>query len=189
PPQYAGGLDKGGAPLSPKPAKGGDAGGARIKAWVEGGGTVVALDESADYFIELFGLPVVNVVSERHAKIEAPGSMLRLLVDPLEPLAYGMRIEEAGWFADSPAFETSVPDARFERRVVARYPDDERDILVSGFLRGGAALEKKAAVVDLRVGKGRVVLIGFRPQHRAQTLRTFKLLFNALYRVSEPNQP
>ncbi|HEV8238964.1 MAG TPA: M14 family metallopeptidase [Thermoanaerobaculia bacterium] len=190
PPQYAGGLDKGGPPLASKPTdKRGDAGGARIKAWVEAGGTVVALDESADYFIDLFGLPVVNVVSERNAKIEAPGSMLRLLVDPTEPLAYGMRSEEAGWFADSPAFETAIPDPRFERRVVARYPDDERDILVSGFLRGGAALEKKAAVVDLRVGKGRVVLIGFRPQHRAQTLRTFKLLFNALYRVAEPPQP
>ncbi|HXT19967.1 MAG TPA: M14 family metallopeptidase, partial [Thermoanaerobaculia bacterium] len=189
PPQYAGGLDKGGAPLSPKPAKGGDAGGARIKAWVEGGGTVVALDESADYFIELFGLPVVNVVSERNAKIEAPGSMLRLLVDPTQPLAYGMSSEEAGWFADSPAFETAVPDPRFDRRVVVRYPDDERDILVSGFLRGGAALEKKAAVVDVRVGKGHVVLIGFRPQHRAQTLRTFKLLFNAPYRVAAPQPP
>ena len=187
PPVYAGGLDKGGPPLPSKPAdKHGDEGGARIKAWVEAGGTLVALDESADYFIDLLGLPVVNVVSERNAKIEAPGSMLRLLVDPTQPLAYGMRAEEAGWFADSPAFETSVPDLRFERRVVARYPDDERDILVSGFLRGGAALEKRAAVVDLRVGKGRVVLIGFRPQHRAQTLRTFKLLFNALYRVGDP---
>jgi len=186
PPQYAGGLDKNGPPLVPKPAKGGDAGGARIKAWVEGGGTVVALDESADYFIELFGLPVVNVVSERNAKVEAPGSMLRLLVDPTQPLGYGMQSEEAGWFADSPAFETAVPDPRFGRRVVARYPDDERDILVSGFLRGGEALERKAAAVELRVGKGRVILIGFRPQHRAQTLRTFKLLFNALYGVGEP---
>ncbi len=182
PPDYFGGLDKGGGAAASKDGNS-RAGGARIKAWVEGGGTVVALDEAADYFIELFGLPVVNAVSERAAKVEAPGSMLRLLVDPTQPLAYGMRSEEVGWFADSPAFETAVPDLRFERRVVARYPDDERDLLVSGFLRGGAALERKAAVVDLRVGKGRVVLIGFRAQHRAQTLRTFKLLFNALYRV------
>jgi hypothetical protein len=182
PPEYAGGLDK-----KPAPGKDGKdrAGGNRIKAWVEAGGTVVALDEAAGYFIELFGLPVVDVVAERNAKVEAPGSMLRLLVDPTQPLGYGMQSEEAGWYADSPAFETSVPDLRFERRVVARYPDDERDILVSGFLRGGEALERKAAAVDFRVGKGRVVLIGFRPQHRAQTLRTFKLLFNALYRVGE----
>jgi glutamine amidotransferase-like uncharacterized protein len=92
-----------------------------------------------------------------------------------------MRAEEAGYFNSSPAFRTRIPDARFGRHVVARYPDDVRDILISGYLDGGDALEGRAAVVDLEVGKGRVVLIGLRPQHRAQTLRTFKLLFNALY--------
>jgi glutamine amidotransferase-like uncharacterized protein len=74
-----------------------------------------------------------------------------------------------------------VPDVRIDRRVVASYPADARDILVSGYLLGGERLEKRAAVVEMKVGKGRVILIGFRPQYRAQPNRTFKLLFNALY--------
>jgi len=65
--------------------------------------------------------------------------------------------------------------------VVARYPDDHRDILLSGYLAGAERLERRAVVVEVKVGRGRVVLIGLKPQNRAQTHRTFKLLFNALY--------
>ena len=65
--------------------------------------------------------------------------------------------------------------------MVASYPASSEDILISGYLKGAKKLEKRAAVVDLTDGKGRVILIGFRPQHRAQPYRTFKLLWNALY--------
>ena len=37
-----------------------------------------------------------------------------------------------------------------------------------------------AAVVSAKLGQGRVVLIGFPAQHRAQTHATYKLLFNSL---------
>ncbi len=92
-----------------------------------------------------------------------------------------MSPEEAIYFGNSPAFQTRLPDARFGRTVIARYPSNEKDILLSGYLEGGKLLEKKAAAVEFEVGKGKVILIGFHPQHRAQPVRTFKLLFNTLY--------
>lgn len=168
PPPFAGGI--------------GPDGGDRLKKWVEEGGTLVALDESSEYVIDLLALPVTNVLARVSSEeFNCPGSMLRIRMDPGHPLSHGLQAEEAAYFAESPAFQTSPTDARVERRVVASYPEDARDILVSGYLKGGELLEKRAAVVDFKVGKGRVVLIGFRPQHRAQPHRTFKLLWNALY--------
>jgi len=143
---------------------------------------VVAMDSSTNYFIELFALPVSNVLDGiEEGRFSAPGTMVRMLVDVDHPVGFGMRPEEVAYFADSAAFQTRVPDPRFGRQVIARYPDDEADIPVSGYIKGAELLERRAAVVEYRVGEGRVVLIGFRPQHRAQTVRTFKLLFNSLY--------
>ena len=168
PPKYSGGL--------------GPEGEEAIKTWVEKGGTVVGMDASTAYLIETFQLPVTNVLQDvERDEFSAPGTMLRIDVDTDNPIGFGMRSEEAAYFSNSAAFQTSVPDPRFDRRVIARFPAHRDDIPVSGYTKGAELLERKAAVVEFRVGKGRVVLIGFRPQHRAQTLRTFKLLFNALY--------
>jgi hypothetical protein len=168
PPEYAGGIGK--------------EGGEKLAAWVRGGGTVVAMNRSTGYLIDLLDLPVSDsLAGVPQERFDCPGSALRLLLDTSSPLTFGMRREEVAYFDGSPAFATRVPDGRFERRVVARYPDDARDILVSGYLEGAKLLERRAAVVDVTVGKGRAILIGFKPQNRAQTHRTFKLLFNALY--------
>jgi hypothetical protein len=168
PPEYAGGLGAEGAE--------------RIKSWVREGGTVVALDVSTEYLIDLFELPVANVLDGKERdEFDAPGTSLRLLVDNRHPLGFGMREVEVAYFASSPAFRTSLPDPRYGRKVVARYPDHRDDILVSGYLKGASLLERRAAAIELEVGEGRIVLIGFPAQHRAQPHRTFKLLFNALY--------
>jgi hypothetical protein len=189
PPGFAGGIDtlaSGSGEQSKKKKDTGTrvTGSARLKAWVESGGTVVALDSSSQYLIELFELPVTNVLGKvSRDDFNCPGSMLSVEMNQSSPLSFGMRPQEAIYFAGSPAFQTRVPDPRFERTVVARYPADDKDILISGYLEGGEKLEKKAAVVEFEVGKGTVTLIGFRAQHRAQPLRTFKLLFNSLYDV------
>ena len=168
PPEYQGGI--------------GSEGEKALKEWVEQGGTLVALDSSTEFAMDLFNLPVTNVLKGVNSKeFSAPGSMLRMYFDTDHPLAYGMREEEAGYFSNSPAFQTRLPRGGIDRRVVATYPEHDDEILVSGYIRGAEKLEKRSAVVEFKVGEGRVVLIGFRAQHRAQPHRTFKLFFNSLF--------
>jgi hypothetical protein len=76
------------------------------------------------------------------------------------------------------AITTSQNSELYE--TVVRYKD--KDLLQSGWLIGEDHLAKMPAMVDVKHGKGHVVLIGFRTQHRCQTHGTFKLLFNALMR-------
>jgi hypothetical protein len=54
-------------------------------------------------------------------------------------------------------------------------------VLLSGWIRGEERLVRRAAAVATTYGQGKVVLLGFRAQHRAQTPATFPFLFNALY--------
>jgi hypothetical protein len=62
---------------------------------------------------------------------------------------------------------------------VARYPDD--NLLLSGWLIGGERMARKAAVVEVKHGKGRIALLGFRPFYRAQSHGTYKFLLNAIF--------
>jgi hypothetical protein len=90
--------------------------------------------------------------------------------------------EEVAIFQDKPlAFETAIPGAETQRFVLAAYPADRRDVLLSGFAVGEERLARRAAAVAVTSGKGKVVLLGFRAQHRAQTPATFPFLFNALW--------
>lgn len=63
-------------------------------------------------------------------------------------------------------------------RVILRF-DQKEKLLVSGMLAGGEELQNRAAVVDVPVGKGHILLFAINPMWRHETYGSFFLLFNA----------
>ncbi|MBP7376958.1 MAG: hypothetical protein KA956_10830 [Pyrinomonadaceae bacterium] len=171
---------------------------ANLKKFVEAGGTLVFLNRSSDFAIEQFNLPIKNVTKGLARKdFYVPGSILRTELDIANSLAEAMPEESIAWFENSPAFELSEPPALVggtnaatskpptnaggsDIRVIARYPTDPKQILLSGWALGAERIAGKAALVEVTMGKGKIILFGFRPQYRGQSLATFPLLFNAI---------
>ena len=151
-----------------------------LQAFVEKGGTLLTFGSAGDLPIQRFGLPLRNIVAGLPGKqFWAPGSTLRVRFDPTNPIAYGMPSEGYALFmAGSQVYEVTSTDRSQDVEIISTYV--ERDILQSGWLLGEQVIAKKAAAVTVKHGAGKVVLIGFRPQHRDQTHGTFKLVFNAL---------
>ena len=85
--------------------------------------------------------------------------------------------QSVAWFQDGPAFDVLDSSAV---RVIGRYPADPGKVLRSGWVLHPAQVAGRAALVEVRLGQGRVILFGFRPQYRGQSLATYPLLFNSL---------
>jgi hypothetical protein len=65
-------------------------------------------------------------------------------------------------------------------RVILRFPTNTDDMLLSGTLAGGDALQNRALVIDAPLGKGHIVMFALRPFWRWQTQGTYTLAFNAI---------
>ena len=188
PTQYAGGL--------------GAIGVKAIGDFVSAGGVLMTFDRGSEVALDAVpGLPVRRISPQARAArdgrarddttaapasagstIVAPGSILRTLSTAGHRLTMGMPDTVPVYFTNSTAFDVAQ-DAGVE--VPLRYPDAAPSILMSGYLAGGEALAGKAAAVDITVGKGRVVMFGFRPQYRGQSWGTFKLVYNAILTSAE----
>ncbi len=153
------------------------AGAKNLKQFVEDGGSLICFDASCELAIKQFNLPLRNVLEDlKSAEFYCPGSIVSLDVDRSQPLARGLGRSVDAYFINSSAFEAKDSSVR----VIARYANE--NILRSGWLLGEDKLRGRIALAEVTLGKGRVILFGFRPQHRGQTWGTFQFIWNSLAR-------
>ncbi len=102
---------------------------------------------------EFFPLPLLNVGG---APFSCPGSLVRLTVDPSQPLAFGMPKDAIAFMSGGEAFDMNLApgynQGDREVRVAARFA--AKDLLASGYISGEKDVLGKAALVDARFGAG-----------------------------------
>lgn len=186
-PQYAGGL--------------GTEGVSALQRFVEEGGVLIANDRSCGLLIDQLKLPMKNVTkNKKREEFYCAGSIVRVKYNWKHPVAFGMPERGIGFFTKSRAFSLDTVESikgnkklssaqrqlklralkDYPTSVVARYANSM--VLVSGYIHKPSVIAGQAAITETKYGKGRVILFGFRIQHRAQAQQTFKVLFNSSMR-------
>jgi hypothetical protein len=105
-------------------------------------------------------------------------------------MQFGMKKQEEDEEKKEPAEETvEVEDVEAgpgaETAMEPEPPKEEKPkedprLVLSGFVRGGDVVDGKPAILDLPVGKGRIVLFAFNPLHRYLTHSDFRLVWNVI---------
>jgi Zinc carboxypeptidase len=160
----------------------------QIRKFLDAGGSVIGVGSSTG-MAELLGIPVSDYLTQIGAdgkphslpreKYYIPGSLLKLHVDPTDPLAYGMPSTVNAFFDNSPVFRLQ-PDAQLKHTSAVAWFSGSNP-LVSGWAWGQQYLDGGTAVVEAEVGRGKVFLLGPEVTFRGQPHATFKLLFNGVY--------
>jgi hypothetical protein len=151
---------------------------------------VIAIAGSAQGAAQLFGLPVTNHLIENNnplprEKYYIPGSVLRVAVDDTNPVAHGLGKELDVFFDNSPVFKLGPEAGAKGIHSVAWFADAKP--VRSGWAWGQQYLDKGVAMIETRVGEGRLFLFGPEILFRSQPHGNYKLFFNGLYLSVAPD--
>ncbi len=147
---------------------------AALKAFVEGGGTIVTDNKASDVYATADNATFSDALNGVASKdFYCPGSILEVAVDTTSPIAFGSTPTVPIFFETGPSFRIAG-----DIRSVARYASDKP--LLSGWILGGKYLDGTSAIAEVPMGKGRVVAFGFIPMYRALSEVTYRFLLNAM---------
>jgi hypothetical protein len=147
-----------------------------LKRFLADGGRLIFLNQSGGYASSQLGIKVRDALEGAPTRdVYCPGSLLNVQSESRDLALAGVPEKFTVWNESSPVW---VPLEGAPAKVLLRYAP--AGVLASGWLLGEKYYAGKPALLEVRAGKGRVYLFGMRPQYRAQSYLTLKLLFNAM---------
>ena len=150
---------------------------AELKKFVEAGGLLITMG-TASFFPPEFGLTRRVDASRPSAQFYAPGPIVEArILQATHPIFYG--------------YDQAKVPVRWASGPLLRVPDEDKGhvlmqftggdaAVMSGLMKGAGEIRNRPAVVDVPVGKGRVLLFATNPCYRWQNLGEFNMLFNAM---------
>jgi hypothetical protein len=167
-----------------------------LKKFVEAGGTIVATGSSTRIGKAL-GLPLANHLTTTTDKGETmalgrdkyyvPSSVVRVRLNNNHPLTWGMAEYADVMFSNAPTFRLPSEAEAKQNNLTRLAWFDTKTPLRSGWAWGENHLEGGTAMIDAKLGKGRIALIGPQVLYRGQSHGTFKLVFNAIVQAGAPD--
>lgn len=159
------------------------AGAAELQKFTEAGGVLITLG-AASFFPPEFGLTRSIDAGRTSAQFYAPGPIIEAeILQPNHPLFYGYTQKTIPVrYGNGPLL--NVPERDRAQQILMRYPGGDKSVL-SGLMRGANEVSNRPAIVDVPVGKGRVLLFADNPCYRWQNHGEFGLLFNAVLHYND----
>jgi hypothetical protein len=178
------------------------AGMTNLERFLGDGGLLITLGNGSA--LALDGGLVRDVRRDSGGGIFTPGVELKVRFSkPDHPLAYGYAEVGSAFRSSYPVYNVRPADRRHvvlqwgtklpkeereekegdDRKVKDGKPAEKKDdgpMLVSGGMRGEDNLEGRPAILDIPVGKGRVLAYNFNPMHRDLNHSDYRFLWNAL---------
>jgi hypothetical protein len=166
PPEFTGGLGPDGV--------------SALDAFTNNGGTIVTFNHASEVYTKKGGAIENALDTIDRSKFYIPGSILQVTVDTSNPIAFGFTPTVPIFYENGPLFHVNA-----DGTSIASFNSEAP--LLSGWIQGGDFLKGTSVIAEQNVGKGHLILFGFRPQYRAISEVTYKFLFNALlYSASQP---
>ena len=153
-----------------------------LQKFVKDGGLLILLHNSVRLAVDyglVRGIDVFRTASEFYN----PGSLLRgEVVNKNHPITYGYDKEMTIFRSQSGPLLRISRDK--EKHVVLRYAK-EGELCLSGIVQSDKEIKGKAAVVDVPVGKGHIVLFTFNPFWRDLNHGNYMFVFNAILNYND----